>query len=273
MKPGHFKKTIFLLLAALTVTCQASDSDFVLSERLGHSWSNERVSFMLTPEEAAATSQNRVLLGPGDEVVPYQVEQASGQNSARIHFQTDLAPYETRSFRFSDQSRGLARRSDLEIHESAEELRIENSLAGLSIRKSLKRGQGPISGIRLRSGRWTGDSSLLRTSRVKHYSAAITSRGPVFIEVECRLVFADGGHWNMRFRVESNEPVVLVEEQFDAPGAGEFRVSLGSSEFLPSHWLYRSGSGGNLGRVSTAVVGPDSTFTLEPWLHWWESDL
>ena len=222
---------------------------------------------------ANAAAQKRVLLGPGGVKVPYQLEQASGQGAVRVHFQTSLDPYETRSYRFSDSTGSVSGQSDLEIRESDDELRIQNSLAGVSIRKTLKRGQGPISGIRLRSGLWTGDSSLARTSRIKDYKATITARGPVFVEVKCRLEFADGGHWNLRFRVESNEPAVLVEEQFDAPGAGVFMLRLGDEEFLPSHWLYRSGSGGNLGKVSTAEIASDGRFTLEPWLHWWESDL
>ena len=273
MKAGRLRLSFLLLLAALAFTCQASNGYFVLTERLGHTWSNERVSFAVTPEVATAAAQKRALLGPGGGQVPYQLQQASGKGPARIHFQTSLAPYETRSYRFSDQSGNASELSDLEIHESAEELRIQNRLAGVSIRKTLKRGQGPISGIRLRSGLWTGDSSLARTSRIKDYKATVTATGPVFVEVECRLEFADGGYWNLRFRVENNEPVVLVEEQFDAPGAGVFRLRLGGEEFLPSHGLYRSGSGGNLGKVSATEFASHGQFTLEPWLHWWESDL
>jgi len=271
MYAGRRRIISFLLLAAVFSICQAEE--FVLAEPLGHEWTNERVSFVLTAETAAMATQGQVLLGPDNEEVPYQLSRNPGQGDARLFFQTNLAPYETRRFRFAERRGGQPDLTDLKVHETADELRVENKLIGLSIRKKLKRGQGPISGIRLRSGVWTGDSHLARTSRVEVYTARITAHGPVFIEAECHVLFADGGHWNIRFRVENNEPVVLVEERFDAPGGGVLRVSLGDSEYRPLHWLYRSGSGGNLGKVSTQAIGPDGQFTLEPWLHWWESEL
>lgn len=70
-----------------------------------------------------------------------------GQNVGRLFLQTSLAPYETRRFRFVEQATGDSPISDLKVQETADELRVENSLIGLSIRKKLGRNQGPISGI------------------------------------------------------------------------------------------------------------------------------
>jgi len=72
---------------------------------------------------------------------------------------------ESRAYRFSEQP--AAAKTDLKVFETASELRIENRWAGVAIRKVLQDGQGPIAGIRLRNGTWTGSSALAGTSSVK----------------------------------------------------------------------------------------------------------
>jgi len=260
--------SLVLLLMAFTTAGQAAD--FTLREYLGHTWANERVTFPLTPAQTAKAEQKLALIGPDDREVPYQLLAATDRNNPEIAFQTDLAPLETRAYRFSDRS--ASAKTDLKIEESDSEVRIENELIGLAIRKTLNRGQGPIARIRLRDGIWTGDSSIAHSTSVKSYTAEIKARGPVFSEVLCTVNFKDGGHWRLRFRIESAEPVVLVEESFDAPGGGTFRLNLGDEAYQPTDLFFRSGMDGTLGTVMSQAIGTGNVFTLEPWLHWWESE-
>jgi hypothetical protein len=245
-------------------------AEIVLQDHLGHSWTRERVTFPLTPDQADQVAGNRALTGPNREEVSYQLLTRPGRDDGVISFQTDLAPFERRSFQFEDHSATAI--TDLRLEETARELRVENKLIGLAIRKTLEQGQGPVAAIRLRNGDWTGDSSLQGTSAVAEYSARVTQQGPVLIEIQCKLVFADGGWWSLRFRIENGEPVVLIRESFDAPGEGVFRLSPGSEAFRPDHMLYRSGKGGNLGQVNKVQIGSGKAFILEPWLHWWENE-
>ena len=258
------------MLLVMAVTAPSQAADFTLRDYLGHTWTNERVTFPLTSEQAAKAAQKQALVGPGDQQIPYQLLEAVDQDHARISFQVDLSPMESRAYRFSEQPADT--KTDLKVSESDAELRIENELVGLAIRKTLQDGQGPIAGMRLRSGTWTGDSSLAWTSGVKSYSAKITARGAVFIEVLCVVNFKDEGYWSLRFRIERGEPVVLVEESFDAPGGGTFGVSPGGEAYQPTHVLYRSGTGDNLGKVNSDFIGSGAVYLLEPWLHWWEHD-
>jgi hypothetical protein len=186
MNSGHRQ---ILTLMALAFSSSAQPSDFVLTEHLGHTWINERVVFTLEPDQAVQATHNRVLLGPGNQEIPYQLQTAPDQIGEQIVFQTDLAAFDKLSFRFSENAEARDSNTDLIIQQSTSEIRIENDVVGLAIRKELGRGQGPISAIRLRSGAWSGGSSLSQTSRVKNYSAQIIAHGPVFVEVECRLEF------------------------------------------------------------------------------------
>ena len=262
-----------LLLAWLLITLSATPllaKDFTLQEHLGRSWKNELVTFALSSAQLNSVEKNWALVDVNGERVPYQLVIDADGESSHICFQTDLSPYESQSFRFVDQP---ARSSTtLQIEESDQEIRIENKLIGLAICKKLELCQGPISGIRLQSGQWTGGSALNNTAAVKSYSAQVTAQGPVFVEVQGRLTFSDGGTWALTCRIEDNEPVVIVEEKFDAPGGGIFQVHLGGEKYQPTHMLYRSGMGGSMGRVNSYALNEGRAFILEPWLHWWGSE-
>jgi hypothetical protein len=258
----------FILAVFLASAAQAAD--FVLRESLGHTWTNESVAFELDPSQTRFAEQQRLLLGPDEQHVPYQVTLTSDTDTSQIHFQTDLLPYETRTFQFSQQI--SPHKSELVIKETDADIRIENEFIGLALRKTLKSGEGPIAALRLRSGEWVGGSSLNRTLRTPVIETRILAQGPVFVEVQCDVRFSGGGSWRLRFRINRGEPVIVIEEQFDVPGDGRFNVILSDEHFAPSHLLFRHGMGGNLGKVDTEELGSGAVFKLEPWLRWWEED-
>ena len=113
--------------------------------------------------------------------------------------------------------------------------------------------------------------------RAARYSVEVTARGPVFAEAVCRLRGDDGRQWEIRFRIESNEPVVIVDEEFGLGKAAAWTVFLGR-DFGPDRILYRYGKGlpGNanaVGRYHSWKIEPGSAeppFTWVPWLPWWE---
>ncbi|QDU92869.1 heparinase II/III family protein [Lignipirellula cremea] len=264
---------VALTSVAVNPAAQAADSvaHFVLQEHLGHAWSHECVSFPLTPAQATQAGQGTPLVDNDGQPVAYQLQPAIGEQSPRLWLQTDLPPLATRAFHFDRQAKA-AESADLKIQESPTELRIENGLTGVVLRKTLTAGEGPIARFRLRSGQWTGGSSLIGGAAVTQYTVEVTARGPVFIEVQCRVQFADEGKWSLRFRLESQEPVLLVEEHFDAPGGGDFRVSLGDADYGPTDLLYRAGGVDDTGKVKTYTLTDGRAFLLEPWLHWWNED-
>ncbi len=261
-----------LIGALLAVTASGATvnaaADFELREHLGHSWANECVTFALTPTQIESTDRGRALVGSDGRQVPYQVSAAEDARGKRICFQADLPSLESREYRFTNAK--AAASSDLKIQETATEIRIQNAFIGVAIRRFLRDAKAPISGIRLRSGAWVGDSALREAPAIKSYAAQVTARGPVFVEARCRTVFQDGGRWDLRFRIERGEPVALIEEDFDAPGGGTFAVALGGRGFRPGKLLFRAGKYPHIGKVMSAKVATGGTvFDLEPWLHWW----
>lgn len=252
--------SVCCVAAVLCAGGSAAAQEFVLREQLGKNWANEVVTFPLSPQQVAAVKAGAQVIGPEGEVVASQLLDVEGQQ--RLAFQVSLAPGATRSYRLGKAGKTAA--GDWKIEESGGLIAVTNGEIGLRVRKSLKANEGPLAGIRLRSGNWTGDSTLTDGAAVKNYSAEITARGPVLVEVVCKVVFVDDGVWSLRFRLERGEPVILVDESFDAPGGGTFRVVLGDQKFRPTHMLHRNAD------VSNAVVmsDPIAGYFLEPWLHW-----
>jgi len=250
------------------MTDAARGQSLTLKEHLGRTWSNELVTFPATPQQRAKAAKGLALIGPGGKETAYQL--TGGKAVGRIRLQADLAAYATNEYKFSDKP--TVAKSDLKITESANLIGISNKHTGLAIRKKLTGSQGPIASIRLRSGAWTGGSNLSKGDKIASYAAEITARGPVFAEVVCKAAFADKGKWVLKCRIENDEPVIIVDEQFDAPSGGVFRVSLGGKGFTPGDILFRSGNMSGFGRVMTNKIPVEGAlFTLEPWLHWWES--
>ena len=238
----------------------AVGSDFTLREHLGHAWSNECVTFSLTPAQAAAAQQGKRLLGPGGKDVACQINGTG--TAARLAFHVALPPHATAEYSFSDDPAAVS--SELTITEKDGLLRVGNDRIGIEVRKALNPGEGPLARVRLGSGPWLGDSVLEGGGAVSDYTAEVVARGPVFAEIVCRVTFADQGAWTLRWRLESGEPVVLVDEQFDAPTGGMFRVVLGDKEFRPTHLMHRNSA------VESPEVRSDpiADFLLEPWLRW-----
>ncbi len=85
-------RTLIRLTVVLAVAVSSRAADFTLREQLGHSWTNECVTFPLTPAQAAQARKKLALVGPGDKELPYQLTARTGRDVPRICFQADLPP-------------------------------------------------------------------------------------------------------------------------------------------------------------------------------------
>lgn len=266
---------LLLVAAGSSTNLSANDpnaEELVLHESLGQTWRNECVRFELAPKHAAHVKLGHALIGPQGKAVSYQVEQDANGGANRIVFAVDLDPFEERRFRFSATA-SKAVTTDLKIGEQAEYIELSNTLTGVSLRRKLKAGEGPIDGLQLASGGWIGGSRLKTAQPVTDYSVEVTARGPVFAEAVSRVKFGKGWSWEMKVRVQANEPVVLVEETFSTDDESAFLLSLGA-DYSPDRLFYRAGND-VVGKNSTwNIVANDKqpVFVLEPWLHWWERD-
>ena len=255
--------------AAKTTGTNLPGAGFVLQDTLNRAWRGELVTFPLSPADLKAAQAGQTLAAPDKSIVPYQIVGENGQQ--KIAFMADLDPLETRAYHFTNATEKAA--TDLKVEETAAEIRISNGQTGVAVRKKLDAGQGPIAGVMLNSGVWVGDSTVSDKAGLTDYSASVVARGPAFSEVSCQAK-GEKGNWQMSFRLPTNAPVVVVNENFDLKSDAKWTLDL-SKNFAPDHVFYRFGKGmGALGPVGTMdnwKIAPDAepAFVLEPWLHWW----
>ena len=268
---SHRGKLVRLLrawLAALGLAACATEAlaaeDFVVREHLGRGWTNELVTFPISAAQAGQFQARARLTGPGGESVAGQVFHLAGK--PRVAFQMTLLPEATQAYRLVAGAAAAA--SDLQVEDDKDVLRLGNSQVGIALRKKLQGKEAPIGGVRLRSGKWTGGATLEGGAAVTGYRVELVARGPVFAEAVCHVTFADQGTWKLTFRVLNREPVILVDESFDAPAGGVMRLPLSGDAFRPSHLLYRHGMN-QMGKLDSWPVAPGPAFALEPWLRWY----
>lgn len=245
----------------------APDADtFILRDWLGRAWENECVSFPLTPAQLAQAQAGNALIGPADKPVAYQLAPDNSATGFALAFLADLAPFGTQSYRFAAGKQPVS--TDLVLEETAEKVVVANGLIGIEIPKALKEGSGPIARVRLKSGRWVGGSRLTSAQPLSGYSATVTARGPVFLEVTCKASFGAPSTWELRIRLNAGEPVVLLEETAAVQGDGAvFQLDL-DKELKPNKIFYRIGTNNEYDRSTVAPIRAGTVFVLEPWLHW-----
>ncbi|MBC8115136.1 MAG: hypothetical protein H7062_12200, partial [Candidatus Saccharimonas sp.] len=242
---------------------------FRVQEFLGHTWRDERVQFPLTAEQLLAARNGRSLVRPDGTAEPYQLTRGDSAAQARIEFLASLHPFEVREYRFINEP--TTARSNLQIDETDDRIRLSNGWVGISIAKTLKAGAGPIEGVQLESGQWIGGSRLESGQSMTSYSAEVTARGPVYADVLCRATFDANRIWEMRLRLQVHEPVVLVDETYSLQDESAFVLSL--SKAFPSDGIFFRHGAGNVGTNANeriVVKAGEPVFVLEPWLHWWE---
>ncbi len=273
---------LLLAISSLTASLEpaAADDSFRIADYLGRTWRNELVRFPLTDAQLKAAQASKTIVGPDGKAVAYQI--APGEKTTQVVFAVDLNPFESREYRFNSKA---ADTSDLRIIETDERVALINNQVGISLRKSLKPGEGPITGVLLQSDQWIGGSRLETGRQVRNVESVTTeiiARGPVFAEAVCRVKFEQNGLWELKVRVQAGEPVVLIDESFSLGTDVNFVLDL-SRDFEPTGILYRHGAG-HVGKNANerldavdAATNPGTragtvppAFVLEPWLHWWE---
>ena len=248
----------------------ASAQTFVLHEYLGKDWSNEVVVLQLDTNAVARQDAHERLLGPGDAAMPFQIVLAT--NGARsLAFQTDLPAFTERTYRL-ESGGSIAPMTDLRLEEEPTCIRITNTLVGIEIPTAQGAfTNGPFLRMKLRSGTWIGASRLHCKTAIESYAARIVASGPVYAEVECLYRFAGGKLWQVNFRVEAHEPVVLVSETCNLADGSTWSV-LVSPGFSPNHCLSSVAFGAKDAakyRLDELVYNGSAPLALAPWPVWW----
>ena len=266
----RFARVAEVVPFVLVLASLATAEDFAIQERLGRAWTREVVTLDPSAEEVAAAKEQRALCDAQGRAYLYQL-----LDEKQLAVLLDLAPDQRLVLDFREAKSRPVPKSDLKVDETGDAIRLSNDRMAIAIRKRLTGPEGPIQAVRLPDASWASGSTLGLPAGELAYQASVIHRGPVLAEVLCTLTGSGGGRWQWRFRLQTGEPVVTVDEDFRTFGRADMTLEMARG-LEPDTVLYRFGKsdeGRQVGFVAAtplAEIPGDTKFVLEPWIHWWE---
>jgi hypothetical protein len=244
---------------------------FVLKDDLGQTWSHDLVFFALDKPLSAAGQAGVMLLGPDGTAVPCQF--STEGPVTKIAFLADLPAFGQATYRLMPRSSEIYKNtaSPFQIERKADSLSVSNGVTGVEVPTATGHYQdGPILGLRMKSGAWIGGSRLTTKQTIAAYDATVTASGPVFVDLTCSYSFAGGKSWVMKLRLIAGEPVVLLRETFDLGDDSHWEF-LAGPHFSPNYALMRPGGSGPYTMFPLKFDGGASQVQLCPWDTWWDN--
>ncbi len=280
------------LVAAGCVVGNAEDRRFEFQEHFGHAWETDLVSraFTVAPEEGWRQESLRLLLD--GKPVPMQIDRARTLNDGTLTggeawFMMDLPANSARTFvlRFAPGTLAPQPDAPVVVKQEGSVLTLDNGLAAIRIPAcawdapgEADRGDacsqlaahlgatcldeaapGPILGLRLASGRWTGQSRVRPfeklspfikyapqelfqnvdakdpAGRFLGYRTEIEVRGPLVARASVTYSFENDGEYTITVEVRSGEPLVRIGERYS--NAGVLALDMGDHAPNAAHTI------------------------------------
>lgn len=199
---------LIFTLGCASSTAAAGEKVFVLEEQLNRTWKQQTVRYKDVDLGGSLASSTR-LIGPDGQNLPVQlsdIEYAPGSTTrikqAAVSFHVDELPAltsQTYTLHFGGQADTAPVTSDLHLNATANALEITTNQTGVRLLTGEKTYNppspasevpGPVQGLRLIDGTWTGGSKLYGDQLVQSYQSRVIHQGPVFAEVEIRYHYA-----------------------------------------------------------------------------------
>jgi hypothetical protein len=263
--------TAVVIVGLCASAAVSAERGFEFRDHLGKQWERELVSYELTPGEAKAAANKRLVDAAGKEAV-YQLDPATG----RLLFQADVPAFGESRYRFADGK--PATTTDLKVEETPQFVELSNGLTGIRLARvpSGETTQTPLLAWRSHSGEWVGAARFTEPQKIAGCDIKVTERGPVRSRAVATVAFDDGGTWTITAEMQAHEPVVKVHERFDCERPRAFRIDF-TDKCPAEHALVRATSvqpvdgkgrsnGGFILRKLAGAMKP--VLIVEPWVHW-----
>ena len=240
---------------------------FTLQEYLGRSWPGELV-FLPLDESVKAQTDQLSLIGPKGKAAPFQVAK-DRHGRASVGFKVDLQPFECLKYSLIAGEPKRVPEAGLTVEREGDRIRAVSGKIGLEVATPKGNYQdGPFLRMRMQSGKWIGGSRLITARKITDYQVRVEG-GPVFADVESIYTFDGEKRWRIRFRVIVDEPVIVIDEEFDLADGSRWEL-LVHPGFSPNYAVTQSKEGH---RFSPLRFGErPSPFRLAAWVNWWDAN-
>ncbi len=221
--------TATLMMMTVATVAQAGEVAFELAERLNRTWRSQLAHHTVEAPEGAFHKESARLAGP-DGLIPVQLAEVETwgdtpfvKRASVAFFVPELLPLATNRYTLSFGPKPVKQKqaADLEVSRRFGRATITTADVGLRLLQGSKTYRtpapaaevpGPVKGLRLRDGRWTGGSAFYGTNNaVVSYEAAVVESGPVYVSAKVVYIYADSNTVTCLFRVVGGDHAVEVE--------------------------------------------------------------
>ncbi len=225
----HRAAGIGAILMALAAAAPAGEVAFEVVERLNRAWRSQLIHHAVEASEGAFHKGSARLSGP-DGPIPVQLTEAEYwgetpfvKRASAAFFVPELLPLATNRYILSFGPKAVkpARADGLNVSRWFGRMTITTPDVGIRLLHGSKTYRppapaaevpGPVKGLRLHDGRWTGGSALYGTNNtVVSYVAEGVESGPVYASAKVVYTYADSHTVTCRFRVVGGDHAVEIE--------------------------------------------------------------
>ncbi len=228
-----------IVLLTLLLFCQAAScavQTIHLKDYLGHTWSDELISYPLDASLRNATSIS--VTDDTGAALPCQVL------NGRIYLLVGLKADSERVFTIrAGQPAAPARQ--VRVSEDGKLVTFDTGV--MAVRLTAGQQQypapaesrqvpGPLCGVRIAGGAWIGKSWLQAPLKVTGYQTTITARGPLFAEATVTYTFEGGKHYTFTLRAIAGQPTAIIDETMDLNPDNKYKMLTYKNDYERSTW-------------------------------------
>ncbi len=227
-----------LLSLALTTSGWAAPTQvFRLKEYLGHTWSDELISYPL--EEGLRQVPALKVTDETGTALPYQVFEG------RVYLLITLPADREKVFTITQSNGPVRPARRVTVSEAGGFVTLDSGvmaarlLAGAqAFDPPAEAGQvpGPLQGVRAEGGDWIGRSSLQTSLKVVSRTTTVAARGPLFAEATVDYAFEGGKHYRFTLRAIAGQPTVIIDESMDLNPGGHYALLSYDNDADASSW-------------------------------------
>lgn len=216
---------VFVLLA---LGALAGTQQFVIKELLNQKYGPELVTYPFTAEKGQCLPDSLQLAGPNGPT-PVQLSDielwpnANSVKAGKVSFIVDgLTPLQTKTYTLSYGAQAVKPLAgDLAVAKTADGVEVTTGRVGARFvvggqtypaPKPANEVPGPLTGLRLGNGAWSGHSEFLKgAAGVTTWSAQLTDSGPVFARARFSYTLTDGNSVTLSATVIAGDSAIRWE--------------------------------------------------------------
>lgn len=241
---SRYLVAVFILLLCV-LAAHAGERRLAVKEWISRDWPRMLLNYDLTCEPGEFRSGQVQVLDAAEQAVPSQVQVLATHRDGsiarcRVSFYGELPKDSAFVYLVRSVKKPAATLPLVQAKAVKDVLEVTSPVAGVRIpapggkvfKTPVDAAQVPVPilGYRLANGQWAGKGWLESPSKVASWSQTVVADGPLYKEYAYEVRYAPEGSYKVRVRVEAEEPLVYVSEEYDmgraTAGADFFVLSL-----------------------------------------------